>query len=144
MKNMMELKFRALPENEVFARSVAGVFMLPLDPTIQEISDVKTAVSEAVSNAVVHAYPDKPGWITMRMSLKNNVVSISVIDNGIGIVDIEKALQPFYTSKPDQERSGMGFTVIETFMDNMEVKNGKEGLIVKMQKAIAEDKEEVI
>lgn len=136
MKNMMELKFKALPENESFARSVAAGFLMQMNPTLEEIEDVKTAVSEAVTNSIVHAYPTKPGFVTLKMSIKDNTVQISVIDNGIGIVDIKKALSPFYTSKPEQERSGMGFTVIEAFMDALEVKNSKEGLIVNMTKKI--------
>lgn len=136
MKNMMELKFKALPENESFARSVAAGFLMQMNPTLEEIEDVKTAVSEAVTNSIVHAYPTKPGFVTLKMSIKDNTVQISVIDNGIGIVDIKKALSPFYTSKPEQERSGMGFTVIEAFMDTLEVKNSKEGLVVNMTKKI--------
>lgn len=136
MNNMMELKFKALPENESFARSVAAGFLMQMNPTLEEIEDVKTAVSEAVTNSIVHAYPTKPGFVTLKMSIKDNTVQISVIDNGIGIVDIKKALSPFYTSKPEQERSGMGFTVIEAFMDALEVKNSKEGLVVNMTKKI--------
>lgn len=136
MKNMMELKFKALPENESFARSVAAGFLMQMNPTLEEIEDVKTAVSEAVTNSIVHAYPTKPGFVTLKMSIKDNTVQISVIDDGIGIVDIKKALSPFYTSKPEQERSGMGFTVIEAFMDALEVKNSKEGLVVNMTKKI--------
>ena len=136
MKNMMELKFKALPENESFARSVAAGFLMQMNPTLEEIEDVKTAVSEAVTNSIVHAYPTKPGFVTLKMSIKDNTVQISVIDNGIGIIDIKKALSPFYTSKPEQERSGMGFTVIEAFMDALEVKNSKEGLVVNMTKKI--------
>ena len=136
MKNMMELKFKALPENESFARSVAAGFLMQMNPTLEEIEDVKTAVSEAVTNSIVHAYPTKPGFVTLKMSIKDNTVQISVIDNGIGIVDIKKALSPFYTSKPEQERSGMGFTVIGAFMDALEVKNSKEGLVVNMTKKI--------
>ena len=136
MKNMMELKFKALPENESFARSVAAGFLMQMNPTLEEIEDVKTAVSEAVTNSIVHAYPTKPGFVTLKMSIKDNTVQISVIDNGIGIVDIKKALSPFYTSKPEQERSGMGFTVIEAFMDALEGKNSKEGLVVNMTKKI--------
>ncbi len=137
MKNFMELKFKALPENESFARSVAAGFLMQMNPTLEEVEDVKTAVSEAVTNSIVHAYPEKPGYVTMKMSIKENIVQISIMDNGIGIVDIQKALSPFYTTKPEQERSGMGFTVIEAFMDGLEVKNSKEGLIVNMKKKIS-------
>lgn len=136
MKNMMEIKFKAVPENEAFARTVAATFLLQMNPTLEQIEDVKTAVSEAVTNSIVHAYPNKQGWVTMKMGIKDNEIHISVIDNGIGIVDIKKALSPFYTSKPEQERSGMGFTVIEAFMDELKVSNNKEGLTVYMTKKI--------
>lgn len=136
MKNMMEIKFKALPENEAFARTVVATFLLQMNPTLEQIEDVKTAVSEAVTNSIVHAYPNKQGWVTMKMGIKDKEVHISVIDNGIGIVDIKKALSPFYTSKPEQERSGMGFTVIEAFMDQLKVSNNKEGLTVYMTKKI--------
>lgn len=137
MKNIMEVKFKAIKENEAFARNAAISFILPLNPTLDEIDDIKTSVSEAITNSIVHAYPDKKGSITMRVSTNQNIVSISIIDNGIGIQDIEKALTPFYTSKPEQERSGMGFTIIDSFMDKLEVKNNHEGLTVMMEKKLA-------
>ena len=136
MKNSMEIKFKAIPENEPFARNVVASFILPLNPSLDELSDIKTAVSEAVTNVVVHAYPQNTGYVTMKITTQDNVVSISIIDNGIGIQDIERALTPFYTSKPNEERSGMGFTVMESFMDKLEVKSSKTGLTVKMIKAI--------
>ena len=139
MKNTMEIKFKALAENEAFARNVVASFLLPLNPSINELTDIKTAVSEAVTNAVVHAYPEKAGTITMKVSTEKNKVEISISDNGIGIKDIERALTPFYTSKPEQERSGMGFTVMESFMDKLEVKNNKEGVTVSMFKEIQVD-----
>ncbi len=132
----MEIKFKAIRENESFARNVVASFILPLNPSLNELEDIKTAVSEAVTNVIVHAYPDKQGYVTIKVSTLANRVSISVSDNGIGIQDIERALTPFYTSKPDQERSGMGFTVMESFMDKLEVKNNKEGLTVSMIKDI--------
>ena len=132
----MEIKFKAIRENESFARNVVASFILPLNPSLNELEDIKTAVSEAVTNVIVHAYPDKQGFVTIKVSTLANRVSISVSDNGIGIQDIERALTPFYTSKPDQERSGMGFTVMESFMDKLEVKNNKEGLTVSMIKDI--------
>lgn len=137
MKNTMEIKFKAIPENESFARNVVASFVLPLNPSINELSDIKTAVSEAVTNSVVHAYPEKVGYITMKVSTNENKISISISDNGIGIQDIERALTPFYTSKPGDERSGMGFTVMESFMDQLEVKNNKEGLTVNMTKMLS-------
>lgn len=134
--NSMEIKFKAIPENEAFARNVVASFILPLNPSLNELSDIKTAVSEAVTNVVVHAYPEKPGDITMKITTKNNIVEISVSDKGVGIQDLERALTPFYTSKPNEERSGMGFTVMESFMDKLEVKNNKEGVMVSMLKEI--------
>lgn len=139
MKNSMEIKFKAVAENEAFARNVVASFILPLNPSINELSDIKTAVSEAVTNAVVHAYPEKPGSIIMKVTTEKNKIQISIADNGVGIQDIERALTPFYTSKPEEERSGMGFTVMESFMDRLEVKNNKEGLIVNMFKEIQND-----
>lgn len=136
MKNSMEIKFKAIAENEAFARNVVASFVLPLNPTLDELTDIKTAVSEAVTNVVVHAYPNSTGHIIMKVITNDNKVAISISDNGIGIQDIERALTPFYTSKPDEERSGMGFTVMESFMDKLEVKNNKDGLTVKMLKEI--------
>jgi len=121
MKNQIEIKFKSLPENEAFARTCVSAFCLKLNPTLDEIGDIKTAVSEAVTNCVVHAYPNKIGDITMLLSSEDNKIHITIKDNGIGIANIEQALTPFYTTKPDEERSGMGFTVMESFMDDMEI-----------------------
>ena len=139
MKNSMEIKFKAIPENQAFARNVVASFILPLNPSINELEDIKTAVNEAVTNVIVHAYPDKSGYVTMKITTEKNKVEISILDNGIGIKDIERALTPFFTSKPDQERSGMGFTVMESFMDKLEVKNNKNGVTVSMVKEIESD-----
>lgn len=137
MKNQIEIKFKSLPENEAFARTCVSAFCLQLNPTLDEIGDIKTAVSEAVTNCVVHAYPNKVGDITMLLSIENNQIHIVIKDNGVGIVDIDKALTPFYTTKPDEERSGMGFTVMDSFMDSLNVRNnGAKGLIVEMSKQI--------
>ena len=136
MKNCMEIKFKAIPENEGFARNVVASFILPLNPSLDELSDIKTAVSEAVTNVVVHAYPQSTGYVTMKVVIQDNNVSISIADNGVGIQDIERAMTPFYTSKPNEERSGMGFTVMESFMDELEVKNTGSGVTVKMSKVI--------
>ena len=137
MKNQIEIKFKSLPENEAFARTCVAAFCLQLNPTLDEIGDIKTAVSEAVTNCVVHAYPNKLGEITMLLSREQNKIHISVKDCGVGIENIEKALTPFYTTKPDEERSGMGFTVMDSFMDSLVVKNnGAKGLIVEMTKCI--------
>ncbi len=136
MKNSMEIKFKAIAENEAFARNVVASFILPLNPSLSELEDIKTAVNEAITNVIVHAYPDKTGYVNMKIVTNDNKINITVSDNGIGIQDIERALTPFYTSKPNEERSGMGFTVMESFMDKLEVKNNKEGLTVSMSKEI--------
>ncbi len=133
--NEMELNIKALSINEGFARSCVAAFCVQANPSLDEITDIKTAVSEAVTNCVVHAYPSIPGNICIKVKLYENSVDIEILDNGIGIEDFEKAREPFYTSKPNEERSGMGFAVMESFMDNLELKNNtNKGLIVKMQK----------
>lgn len=136
MKNVMEIKFKAIAENEAFARNVVASFILPLNPSLNEMEDIKTAVNEAITNVIVHAYPEKPGYVTMKISISGNIVEINITDNGVGIQDIDRALTPFYTSKPNEERSGMGFTVMESFMDKLEVKNNKDGVSVLMLKEI--------
>ena len=133
--NEMELKFKAVSINEGFSRSAIAAFCSQVNPSVDEITDIKTAVSEAVTNAVVHAYPLKDGDITIKVKLYASGVIIEIMDNGIGIEDYDKAREPFYTTKPSDERSGMGFTVMESFMDSVTLlKNGKSGLIVKMEK----------
>ena len=136
MKNSMEIKFKAIVENEAFARNVVASFILPLNPSVNELEDIKTAVNEAITNVIVHAYPEKSGYVTMKITIDENIVKIKISDNGIGIEDIERALVPFYTSKPNEERSGMGFTVMESFMDNLKVTSGKDGVTVVMSKEI--------
>lgn len=125
--NEMFLKIKAKSVNESFARACVASFCTPAEPTLNEITDLKTAVSEAVTNCVVHAYPKTEGWIEIHAKLFENCVEIEIKDNGIGIKDIQKAIEPFYTTKPDEERSGMGFTVMESFMDSMEVTKNKNG-----------------
>jgi stage II sporulation protein AB (anti-sigma F factor) len=120
-ENEMKLEIVSKSENESFARSVVGAFASQLDPTIEEKADVKTAVSEAVTNAVIHGYEDTQGTIIIKAIIKDSLLTVEVIDSGKGIEDIETARQPLYTSKPELERSGMGFTVMETFMDSVEV-----------------------
>ena len=120
-ENEMKLVILSKSQNEAFARSVVGAFASQLDPTLEEISDVKTAVSEAVTNSIIHGYENSRGIITIIAKIKNNILDVEIIDEGMGIEDIYAARQPLYTSKPELERSGMGFTVMETFMDNVEV-----------------------
>lgn len=119
--NEIKVEFLSKSNNEAFARVVAAAFVSQLDPTLEELADVKTAVSEAVTNAIIHGYEDKIGYVKMHCSLYKDSVIITVSDEGNGIEDIELARQPLYTSKPDLERSGMGFTVMESFMDRVEI-----------------------
>ena len=137
--NQMEITFKALSVNEGFARACVAAFCVQSNPTLDELTDIKTAVSEAVTNSVVHAYPKKVGDITIKVELNDdNSVTIQVIDYGVGIKDFTKACEPFYTTKPEQERSGMGFTVMESFMDSISLsKNEPCGLIVTMEKKFA-------
>ena len=133
--NEMEITFDAISINEGFSRSCIAAFCVQANPTLDEITDIKTAVSEAVTNSVVHAYPKAPGKITIKVQLTESSAIISVMDKGVGIVNFEKAREPFYTTKPEQERSGMGFTVMESFMNKVELaKNGSSGLKVVMEK----------
>ena len=144
MQNQMELTFSALPQNEAFARVAIAAFAVQLNPTLPEMADIKTAVSEAVTNCVVHAYPTAvKGDITLRCELEDDMISITVTDKGVGIKDIEKAREPFYTSKPSEERSGMGFTVMESFMDSVEVISNSFGTMVRMTKKIINTMSEV-
>lgn len=121
VQNSMRLEFPSKSQNEAFARVVVASFAAQLDPTIEELSDIKTAVSEAVTNAIIHGYEDKIGTVIIECKIEENRIEIIVEDNGVGIEDIDKATEPFYTSKPELERSGMGFTVMETFMDELQL-----------------------
>ena len=123
LDNEIKIEFISKSNNEAFARISVAAFVAQLDPTIEEISDIKTAVSEAVTNSIVHGYEDDIGIVTLICKIHNNDVYIEVSDNGKGIEDIDIAKQPLYTTKPDLERSGMGFTIMESFMDSMEVQS---------------------
>lgn len=137
MDNFMEVKFKALSVNEGFARVCVASFCLQLNPTIDELTDIKTAVSEAVTNAVVHAYPHKKGDVYLRVDIFDDNIQIEIADDGIGIKDFAKAREPFYTTKPSEERSGMGFAVMESFMDSVDLKsNGDKGVRVILTKKI--------
>lgn len=119
--NEMKLEFMSKSNNEAFVRVVAAAFASQLDPTIEELADIKTAVSEAVTNAIIHGYENDSGIVEMRCKLFEEGIEIIISDKGKGIEDVELARQPLYTSKPDMERSGMGFTVMESFMDGVEI-----------------------
>lgn len=135
--NKIQLTFSSLSENESFARVVIGCFALKLNPSIAEISDVKTAVSEAVTNCIVHGYPDQVGDILLTAEIVDNELHIGIFDKGVGISNVEQAVEPFYTSKPDEERSGMGFTIMKSFMDKVSVESKVgEGTSVYMCKKI--------
>lgn len=122
--NKVKVEMESKSQNESLARVIVATFVSILDPTINEMNDIKTAVSEAVTNAIIHGYEEKEGIITLNCYLKGDTITIEVIDNGIGIENIEEARVPLYTSKPSMERSGMGFTVMETFMDKVTIHTG--------------------
>lgn len=135
--NEMTLRFRAIKENESFVRMSVASFVAIINPTIEELGDIKTALSEAVTNSIVHAYPNTIGDVIVSVKIKDSSVYITITDYGIGIDDIAKAKQPFYTSKPNSERSGMGFTVMEGFMDEVDVvSSAGKGVVVSMSKKI--------
>ncbi|MGN0806839.1 MAG: anti-sigma F factor [Candidatus Coproplasma sp.] len=134
-KNYLKLQFYSLPQNQAFARDAVAAFCLELNPTISDLSDVKTAVSEAVTNCTVHAYRGNLGIITIECEVQEECVHIKISDTGKGIPDVEKAVQPFYTTLPEDERSGMGFTIMQTFMDEFRVSSVQgEGTVVYMVK----------
>lgn len=135
MDNYLKLEIPAKSRNEAFARVVVAAFAAQADPTIDEISDVKTAVSEAVTNAIIHGYENTSGIILLSATLAGKRLQITVVDYGVGIADVEQARQPLYTSKPELERSGMGFTIMENFMDEFSVVSAPgQGTTVTMAK----------
>lgn len=135
MKKEMQLEFDANSENEALARIVIAAFVTSLDPTLDEIQDVKTAVSEAVTNAIIHGYQKRDGKVCMKAMLEDNRLEIEIADKGIGIENVALAMQPLYTSKPEEERSGMGFSFMEAFMDELDVTSKPgEGTTVHMEK----------
>lgn len=138
-ENRMSLKFESRSVNEAFARQAVGAFVAQLDPTMEELGDVKTVVSEAVTNAIVHGYGDEGGFITVSVRLfEGRALEVKVKDTGRGIADVEKARQPMFTTG-DDTRSGMGFTIMETFTDKLRVRSAEgRGTIVTMQKQLGE------
>ena len=138
--NQMKLEFLSIPENEGFARVAVSAFAVQLDPTLDVLADIKTAVSEAVTNAIVHGYPNQLGHVHISAALRRDgILEISVSDQGMGIADIEKAMQPFFTTQPEKERSGMGFSVMQTFMDQIFVESSPgKGTTVRMEKRLRE------
>ena len=155
MKNEMSLEFDAVSSNESFARVAVAAFVTPLNPTIEELSDIKTAVSEAVTNAIIHGYENVYGYgkhgevrpvcckihegkVYVRCRIEKGVLHIEVEDKGVGIENLDKAMEPLFTTKPELERSGMGFAFMEAFMDDLEVESVPlQGTVVRMQKKLA-------
>lgn len=140
VKNEMRLEFRAVSENEAFARTAVAAFVSQLNPTLEEISDIKTAVSEAVTNSIIHGYDGEDlennlVWVTCL--IKSDVLEVEIRDSGVGIEDVEKAMEPLFTTKPELERSGMGFAFMEAFMDDLEVTSEVgQGTVVHMVKKL--------
>lgn len=137
MKNQIKLEFPNNSCNESLARITAAAFAMELDPTLDCLSEIKTAVSEAVTNAIIHGYGDKPGTIVMECETDGLCVTYRILDQGCGIADISRAMEPLYTGAPDMERSGMGFTIMETFMDEIHVDScPNRGTCVTLKKQI--------
>lgn len=134
---VMHLEFNSDSENEAFARVAVAAFCARLDMTLEEMSDIKTAVSEAVTNCIVHGYEGGEGTIIIDCRIEGYDIDIEIRDYGVGIGDIDKAMEPLYTSKPEQERSGMGFSFMEAFMDELEVESIEgQGTTVRMKKCV--------
>ena len=137
MENVMCLEFINKSENESFARMVATAFVSQLNPTREEVAEIKTAISEAVTNAIIHGYENTVGMVRLEGKISGNKIEYTVSDKGCGIKDVEKAREPLYTGKPELERSGMGFSIMESFMDEVEVSSSLGmGTSVKMTKVI--------
>ena len=135
-ENYLKLQFYSHPRNQAFARDAVAAFCLELEPSLTALSDIKTAVSEAVTNCTVHAYRGATGIVTVECKIEDNSLHIKVSDEGKGIEDVTQAVQPFYTSLPSDERSGMGFTIMQTFMDEFKVDSEKgKGTVVYMTKS---------
>lgn len=124
VKNEMRLEFRAISDNEAFARTAVAAFVSQLNPTLEEISDIKTAISEAVTNSIIHGYDNEDeenNMVWVSCLIKGDILEVEIRDRGIGIEDVEKAMEPLFTTKPELDRSGMGFAFMEAFMDDLEV-----------------------
>ena len=137
--NKVHLEFDSKSVNERFARVTVAAFATQLNPIMEEISDIKTAVSEAVTNAIVHGYEGKEGTIYMDVEISGNKLSLRIHDDGVGIADVEKAMEPLFTTRPQEERAGMGFIFMEAFMDDLRVESEPgAGTTVFMEKTIGE------
>jgi len=142
MKNSMTLQFSAQSQNESFARVSVAAFIAQLDPTMDELNEIKTVVSEAVTNCIIHGYNNDPeGIVTIEVSILDSTIEMAIKDEGAGICDVEEARQPLFTTKPELERSGMGFTIMENFTDEINVVSHRgEGTIVTLKKHVANSK----
>ncbi|MGM9929858.1 MAG: anti-sigma F factor [Bacillus sp. (in: firmicutes)] len=142
MHNTMKIQFSAQSQNESFARVAVAAFVAQLDPTMDELTEIKTVVSEAVTNSIIHGYENDPaGIVTIEASLEDNIVELTIKDEGVGIEDVEEAKQPLFTTKPELERSGMGFTIMENFMDELSIVSHKdEGTIIRLKKQVTNSK----
>ena len=135
--NEMEIRFDSRSENEGFARVSVASFLTQLNPTVEEVADVKTAVSEAVTNAIIHGYEQRVETVRIHCSIENQLFTVEISDRGKGIANVEKAMEPMFTTKPEDDRSGMGFSFMEAFMDSVEVESKVgEGTSVKMTKTL--------
>ena len=140
--NEMEIRFESRSANEGFARVAVASFLTKLNPTVEEVADVKTAVSEAVTNAIIHGYENEIHKVYIRCRIEDNVFTVEVCDKGMVIENVEEAMQPMYTTKPEQDRSGMGFAFMEAFIDSLEVESEPgRGTKVRMKKAIGKGRE---
>lgn len=139
--NYLEVSFKSISKNEALSRVIIAGFVMPLNPTIEQLNDIKTSVSEAVTNSIIHGYENsKENLVTMQAFIEGNVLTIKIKDKGVGIKNIQMAREPLYSSKPDLERSGLGFTIMESFMDTLEVESEyQKGTTVTMTKIIESD-----
>lgn len=137
MKNLLRTSFKSIAQNEALARGLAAQFIMQCDPTIEELSDLRTAVSEAVTNAIVHGYGRPDGIVYMDLASEDGLITVTVRDEGRGIEDVELARKPFYTTGPEGERTGLGFAVMEAFTDSVEVESAPgKGTTVIMKKRL--------
>lgn len=139
MNNEMKLSFVAIEENEALARMALTCFITPLDPTIEEISEFKTIVSEAVTNAIIHGYEcDGTSFVEIHAQIEDHTVKLTVSDTGTGIFDVDQAMEPMFTTRPQMERSGMGFTIMESFSDSLSVESEMgRGTVVRFEKTFS-------
>ncbi len=134
----MTLKFKSISENESLARMAVATFISPLNPTLEDMADIKTSISEAVTNSIIHGYLNAPGTVEVTAVIEDDILTVKVAEEGVGISNIDQAREPLYTSKPELERSGMGFTIMESFMDTIEIiSSANHGTTIIMTKQIA-------